>query len=150
MVAITRLALAALFLGAGLAKLSGMPAMVRLFDQVGMGQWCRYAVGVAELLGGMLLLVRRLAAFGAIWLGGVMLGAIVIEIVVLAIPPVVPLTVLVLLALVAWERRAELPGVTTRVRAPLRRRPRDGPAGRTPAEARPSAELPSRRTSHHL
>ena len=43
--------LAAAFLAAGSAKLAGVPFMVELFDQIGVGQWFRVVTGVVEVVG---------------------------------------------------------------------------------------------------
>ena len=40
---VTQVALAAMFFMAGGSKLAGAPAMVSLFDALGLGQWFRYA-----------------------------------------------------------------------------------------------------------
>ena len=53
---VLKLVLAALFLLAGGAKLAGLPAMVAVFEQVGLGQWFRYFTGVLEVGGALLLL----------------------------------------------------------------------------------------------
>jgi putative oxidoreductase len=39
------IALAAMFVMAGGSKLAGAPAMVQLFDAIGLGQWFRYVTG---------------------------------------------------------------------------------------------------------
>jgi len=41
-----------MFLMAGGSKLAGVPAMVSLFDQVGVGQWFRYVTGIMSSLRG--------------------------------------------------------------------------------------------------
>ena len=69
--------LALAFAGAGGAKLYGVPMMVQEFEHIGLGQWFRYLTGTLELLGAFLILVPSLAAFGALLLIGIMIGAIV-------------------------------------------------------------------------
>ena len=44
-----KILLAALFLFAGGAELAGLPAMVDVFERVGLGQWLRYFTAVLEL-----------------------------------------------------------------------------------------------------
>jgi putative oxidoreductase len=44
-----KLVLAALFLFTGGAKLAGLPAMVEVFERVGLGQWFRYLTGILEV-----------------------------------------------------------------------------------------------------
>jgi len=54
--------LAAAFLAAGFAKLAGVPFMVELFEQIGLGQWFRVATGVVEVTGAVALLVPGLCS----------------------------------------------------------------------------------------
>jgi len=105
---LTQVALALMFLMAGSSKLAGVPAMVSLFDQVGVGQWFRYVTGVVELTSGIALLVPSAAVFGAMLLIPTMLGAIVINVFVVPASPVPPLVLLILAAAVAWARRHQL------------------------------------------
>src|SRR3954471_18310153 len=44
-----QLALAGMFLLAGGSKLAGAPAMIALFDGIGIGQWFRYVTGLIEV-----------------------------------------------------------------------------------------------------
>ena len=101
-----RLVLAAVFLAAGLAKLGGEPAMVRMFADIGAGDWLRPVVGVLEVAGAVGLLVRPLAGAAAAGLAGLMTGATVTNVVVLDTSPV--LTVLLGLAAggTAWALSA--------------------------------------------
>ena len=68
--------LAAAFLMAGFAKLSGQPAMVETFDKLGAGQWVRYVTGGIEVVSAILLLVPRLTPVGAALLVCTMIGAV--------------------------------------------------------------------------
>jgi uncharacterized membrane protein YphA (DoxX/SURF4 family) len=54
-----KLVLAAFFLFTGGAKLTGLPAMVEVFERVGFGQWFRYLTGILEVGGAALLFGRR-------------------------------------------------------------------------------------------
>src|SRR5690348_2946886 len=115
-----RISLAALFVGSGVFKLAGASSMVVLFATIGIGQWFRYAVALAEILGAVLLLTPRLAGIGAILLSGIMVGAIgtqlviartlrvfVIHGIIVTASPLVPAGVLALLVLIAWACRAD-------------------------------------------
>jgi putative oxidoreductase len=73
----------AIFVGAGSAKLMGAASMVSLFQAVGVGQWLRYAVGIAELTGAVLLAMRRTVLPATFLLSGVLIGAATTEMVVL-------------------------------------------------------------------
>lgn len=117
---VVRLLVAALFVGAGAFKLVGTASMVTLFAAVGVGQWLRYAVGLAELAGAVLLVVPPLAELGAMLLSGIMVGAVTTQL-ILSVPvqlfaigtlvitasPVVPTVVLGVLVWIAWTCRRD-------------------------------------------
>ncbi len=105
---LTQVALALMFLMAGGSKLAGVPAMVSLFDQVGVGQWFRYVTGIIELTGGIALLIPSAAVFGAMLLIATMIGAIIVNVFVVPASPVPPLVLLLLAATVAWARRDQI------------------------------------------
>lgn len=100
-------AMGALFLYLGGAKLLGSPAAVRLFHDIGWGQWFRYVTGVVELTGGLLLVVPRLAGASALLLMTVMVVATGIELFVLHRPPVAATACLCAHGIIAWNRRAQ-------------------------------------------
>jgi len=66
-------------------KFSGAEETVHIFTTLGVEPWGRYATAVAELLTVVLLLVPRLAVFGALLGLGVISGAIVSHLTVLGI-----------------------------------------------------------------
>jgi putative oxidoreductase len=105
---LTQVALALMFLMAGGSKLAGVPAMVSLFDAIGLGQWCRYVTGVIEVTSGIALLVPSAAIVGALLLIPTMLGAIVTNVFVVPASPVMPLLLLLAAAAVAGARRHQL------------------------------------------
>ena len=105
---LTQVALALMFLMAGGSKLAGVPAMVSLFDQVGVGQWFRYVTGIIELTAGIALLIPSAAVFGAMLLIPTMIGAIIVNVFVVPASPVPPLVLLLLAATVAWARRDQI------------------------------------------
>ena len=93
-------------LGAGSAKLAGAEEMVKQFDAIGLGQWFRYVTGGLEILGAVLMLVPKLSGVGALVLSTVMVGAVGAHLTKLGGSPVPALVFLVLLAVIAWGRRA--------------------------------------------
>jgi len=105
---LTQIALAVMFLMSGGSKLAGVPAMVSLFDLIGIGQWFRYVTGAIELTAGIALLIPSAAIFGALLLIPTMIGAIVVNVFVVPASPVAPLVLLLLAAAVAWARRDQL------------------------------------------
>jgi putative oxidoreductase len=92
------------FLAAGGSKLAGAPAMVDMFQKIGLGQWFRYVTGSLEVTGAVLVLLPRTAAIGGWVLSAVMLGAIGTHLLIIGGSPV-PAGVLLILAItVAWNR----------------------------------------------
>ena len=108
--------LAAAFLAAGAAKLAGVPFMVDLFAQIGIGQWFRVVTGVVEVVGAVALLFPGLASIGALWLGATMVGAVATHLFVLHTSPVPAIVLGVLNALVVYLRRDELVALLHRVK----------------------------------
>ncbi|MFJ7269979.1 DoxX family protein [Streptomyces sp. NPDC099050] len=92
------------FLAAGSAKLLGAEAMVEAFDDIGAGQWLRYFTGVAEVAGALGLLAPRLVGLAALGLAGLMIGAVITNIITDAFS-VLAVILLLLSATVAWGRR---------------------------------------------
>jgi uncharacterized membrane protein YphA (DoxX/SURF4 family) len=80
---ILRVVVAALFLFAGLMKLSGQDMMVQEFDTVGLGQWFRSFTGILEVVGAVATLVPAVSALGAVLLLLVDAGAFVAQVGVL-------------------------------------------------------------------
>ena len=107
---------AAAFLAAGAAKLAGVPFMVELFEQIGLGQWFRVATGIVEVTGAVALLVPGLASIGALWLGFTMVCAVATHVFVLHTSPVPAIVLGFLNALVVYLRRDELVALLQRVK----------------------------------
>ena len=62
---VLRALVAALFLFAGFAKLSGQPMMVDEFARVGFGDWFRLFTGALEVAGGVATLIPAVSLWGA-------------------------------------------------------------------------------------
>ncbi|MDN5749896.1 MAG: DoxX family protein [Pseudonocardia sp.] len=94
-------------------KLLGEAYAVQIFVEIGAGDWFRYFVGAVELAGGIGLLVPRLAGLAALGLVGLMVGATYTQLTVFDAPAatVTPIILGVLVAGIAWVRRAEIAGV---------------------------------------
>ena len=98
-------ALAAAFLIAGLPKLIGGRSWVQVFGMLGYPDWIRMVVGLVETVGAVLLLVPGLAVFAATGLLILMVGATYAQLNgPLPANAVVPATLFVLLAILAWAR----------------------------------------------
>jgi putative oxidoreductase len=74
-----RSTLGLLFILTGMVFLAGTDSAVALFDQIGLGQWLRYAAGFSALSGGLLLLVRSHAILGSAIATAMSLGALLIQ-----------------------------------------------------------------------
>ena len=108
--------IAAAFLAAGSAKLAGVPFMVGLFAQIGLGQWFRVLTGVVEVAGAVALLIPGLAPIGALWLGGTMVGAVATHLFVLHSSPAAAVVLGLLNVAVLYLRRDELVALLNRVK----------------------------------
>ncbi len=101
--------LTSFFVLAGGMKLRGAPAQVDNFAHWGYAPWFLYLVGAVEVIGGIGLLIPRMAVFAALLLGGTMLGAALTHLVhneMMAVP--VPLAVLGFLTVAGYIRRGPL------------------------------------------
>ena len=100
--------LALAFAGAGGAKLYGVPMLVEEFQHIGIGQWFRYLTGTLELLGAILILAPSLAAFGALLLICIMIGATITHLFVIGGSPIPALVLMALSAIVAYAKRDQI------------------------------------------
>lgn len=105
---VLRVLLAALFLFAGVLKLIGVEMEVEVFALVGWGQWLRYATGLAEIVGAVLLLVPSVSAFGALILLAVDVAAFGAQILVLHQDWIHPVVIGVLLAALLYVQRRQI------------------------------------------
>jgi putative oxidoreductase len=105
---VVRALLALTFVAAGGAKLYGVPMLVEEFHHIGLGQWFRYVTGGLEIAGAILLLAPRKAAFGALLLICIMIGATITHLFVIGGSPVPAIILLALSALVAYSERADI------------------------------------------
>ena len=78
-----QIVLAVFFAFAAVPKLAGAHTAVTMFGQIGAGQWLRYLVGSAELVGAAGLLIPRLAGLAAAGLAVDVAGASIIDAAVL-------------------------------------------------------------------
>ena len=118
---IVQIALAGMFLLAGGSKLLGAPAMVGLFDAIGIGQWFRYLTGLIEVGSALALLVPSIAVFGALALVATMVGAIATHLFIVGGSPAMPAILLLGSAAVVWTRRHQLLGDSRRCADDLNR-----------------------------
>ncbi len=105
---ILQVLLFAVFAGAAGAKLAGLPMMVHVYDEIGLGQWFRYFTAAVELSGAILLIWPGFAALGALLLGATMACAGVVHLVLLHTNPGGALVLGLLILVVLWLRRRQL------------------------------------------
>jgi hypothetical protein len=105
---VVQIALAGMFLLAGGSKLLGAPAMVALFNTIGIGQWFRYVTGLIEVGSALALLVPSISVFGALALVPTMIGAVATELFIVGDSAVPPAVLLFGAAGVVWARRHQL------------------------------------------
>jgi hypothetical protein len=110
---VVKILVALAFLAAGLAKLAGVPMMTGIFDTIGLGQWFRYVTGAIEVIGGILVLIPSLAAFGGLLLACTMAGGVITHLTVLPGSPIPAVILCALSAVIAWVHRDQLPGLST-------------------------------------
>jgi putative oxidoreductase len=108
--------LAALLFFAGGSKLAGAPAMVALYEAIGVGQWFRYVTGFIEVGSAVALLVPSFVPFGALLLASTMVGAIATHLFLVGGSPAVPALLLLGLLVVVWARRDQISRVLSSLR----------------------------------
>jgi putative oxidoreductase len=80
---IPRIAVALLFLALGWSKFGANSVWVRMFDQIGFGQWFRVLTGALQVGGAVLTLIPRVSWIGAAILSCTMLGAVLTQLFIL-------------------------------------------------------------------
>ena len=89
----------------GIAKLSGVPQMVQVFEAIGFGQWFRYVTGVVEVGGAVLLLVPTTGFLGGLLLTVTMGFAVATHVVLIGGSPAPAIVLALLSAFVTWRLR---------------------------------------------
>jgi len=109
------LAIAFLYFGSG--KLLGGAEITASFEEIGAGQWLRYATGATEVLGGLALLYLPLAGLAGAALAAQMAGAALTQVVVVEDgSPVLPIILGLLALTVGWLRRDRTAGTLRALR----------------------------------
>ena len=101
-----RIAISMFFLNVGSEKFSGTQ-WVGIFNQIGVGDWLRYATGWLQIGGAVVLLIRRTVFIGLAMLAITMVGAALAWIFVLGSPgsAIFPGILLALLSVIAYDAR---------------------------------------------
>lgn len=107
---------AAGFLLAAAGKLGGDPRTVATFTDLGWPEWTRYALAGLEILGAVALLIPRLTVLAATAFVALTCGALVVQLVT-GQSPVMAAVLLVVSAVIAWNRRGSIRALITSLRA---------------------------------
>ena len=100
--------LACIYLAAATAKLAGVPMMVDVFRQIGLGQWFRYVTAAVEITGAIALLFPRFSVAGAVLLATTMAFAVVAHVAILHTNPAPPIVLGLMDVALIWLRRDQL------------------------------------------
>jgi putative oxidoreductase len=73
-----RIGVAVFYFLVGADKFGSDPHWLKLFHEIGAGDWFRYFTGIVEIIGGLLVLIPRTALIGLLVLSATMAGAVVI------------------------------------------------------------------------
>jgi putative oxidoreductase len=86
---------------------------VRLFARIGFGQWLRYATGIVEAGGGLLLLISQATVVAVPLLTCTMIGALLVHVFIVGVGPQSVAVAVLLVGVVAigWRRRRRSLGV---------------------------------------
>ena len=108
---ILSIASGAMFLLAGILKLAGVQMEVDLFTAIGIGQWFRYVTGILETSGAIGLFVPAIAAYAALILAAVMVGAVTTHLLIAGGNPLMAILLLCATLTIAWLRREQISSV---------------------------------------
>ena len=106
--------LALAFAAAAGAKFAGVPMMVTIFQEIGLGQGFRYVTAAVEIIGVVALLAPGFAGPGALWLGATMAFAILTHLFILHSNPAGAVVLFVLSLTLVWLRRDQIAGLRAR------------------------------------
>ena len=80
-----RILLAAFFMYQGIEKFPERRLWVRIFDEIGIGQWFRYFTGIVEISGALLLLVPKTTLVAVGLLVCTMIGALLVHVLLIGV-----------------------------------------------------------------
>ena len=110
-----RILLAMLFLYQGIDKFSDRRLWLRIFEEIGFGQWFRYFTGVVEVAGGLMLLIPKATLVAVGLLVCTMIGALLVHVLVIGVgPQTVFVCILLLMLCIIGARRANRTGTEGR------------------------------------
>src|SRR5918993_2098453 len=104
-----RILVALIFLYEGFDKFGTRRLWIRVFTEIGIGQWFRYATGIIEIAGAILLLVPRATPVAATMLLCTLVGAFLAHIFIIGVGVPHSVIVVALFAAVGaiwWRHRS--------------------------------------------
>jgi putative oxidoreductase len=101
-----RLVVAAILINQGFDKFGSRPLWIRVFAAIGIGQWFRFATGVIEVAGAVLLLFPRATFVAVPVLVCTMVGAFLAQVFIIGLGPQTVLVAVLFTSLLAigWRR----------------------------------------------
>ena len=120
---VMQVAAAAILLQTLFFKFTAAPEAVHIFTTLGVEPWGRIGAGVTELIVGVLLIIPRTAAIGAIGALGLMVGAIMSHLTILGIQVKddggllfsLAIAVTIAASIILYIRRREIPIVSAKL-----------------------------------
>ncbi|MFF0637739.1 DoxX family protein [Nocardia sp. NPDC004151] len=105
-------------IASGLPKFVGQADAVRIYNEIGWGDWFRYLTGLVEVSGGLGLMIPRLSGPAAAGLSITMVCAAATQAFLLGAPglAIFPLVLVAVFAWIAYERRASFATFTDLVK----------------------------------
>ncbi|MFE5289792.1 DoxX family protein [Nocardia sp. NPDC056611] len=105
-------------IASGLPKFVGQADAVRIYNEIGWGDWFRYLTGLVEVSGGLGLMIPRLSGPAAAGLSITMVCAAATQAFLLGAPglAIFPLVLVGVFAWIAYERRASFATFTDLVK----------------------------------
>ncbi|TDD46792.1 DoxX family membrane protein [Nonomuraea terrae] len=112
---VLQVVVAGFFVMSAMAKFTNAEPSASTFEAIGLGDWFRHLTGALEVAGAAGLLVPPLAGVAGLALAVLMVCATLTELFVSGGAAVMPLSLLVLCAVIAWGRRAATARLRTRI-----------------------------------
>jgi len=105
---ILRVVIAIFFVFQGIDKFGSRMLWIRLFAEIGIGQWFRYATGVVEIVGAVLLLVPRATLIAVALLTCTMVGAFLVHVFIIGVGPqsVFVAVLITVILTIGWRHHA--------------------------------------------
>ena len=100
--------IAIFFVFQGIDKFGSRMLWIRVFAEIGIGQWFRYATGVVEIVGAVLLLIPRATLIAVALLACTMVGAFLVHVFIIGVGPqsVFVAVLITVILTIGWRHHA--------------------------------------------